>query len=446
MTNKTVIRVPEWSQETISNLSSQQRTQIQECVERWTVENSLTTPPVSFSGPKGDILTTSNFVGVVEAAGQAIEIYPKLDRVLLQDGQALDSDRQKSTMASLLWMLEVASHEDIFDADTSSLETSPSNFLDLWAALLGRNLHKELQFGLARAYRPVEDNATTVRGRILFHEQLLHNANRPDRIYCGWDEFTEDRPLNRILKCACRFLSGYVQNPDTQRLLFDCIAIFEEVEDIDAATALRQVDRIIWDRSMQRFKLPFRLAVRLLQSVGHEAFHGGPQTYVFLLDMNQVFEDYVGAILSREHQVPVDSQYRIGTLFVAPKRIQQKPDYYWQDKHGNAFIADAKYKPFFDWHQAPQESEFQSGYFNVQDIRQLICYGLMAPAPPERVHLQLVYPFVGEGPLPPAITKNTFTRMPLTAVPIRATRPQLPDEPLIGCHPHFPAVSSSGTF
>ncbi len=365
-------------------------------------------------------MSATNFVGVVEAAGQAIEIYPKLDRSLLNEGAIVDEKRSQSAMGSLLWMLEVANHEDIYEADTSSLEAAPSSFLDLWAALLAKNLHREMQMGLARAYRPIEDNATTVRGRILFQEHLLNNFNRPDRIYCGWDEFTEDRPLNRILKCACRFLTSRIQNPDTQRLLFDCLGMLDEVADVDVGTALRQVDRIVWDRSMQRFRLPFKLAVRLLQSIGHEAFHGGPQTYVFLLDMNQLFEDYVGAVLERVHQVPVDQQLVIGHLFQSPAKIKQKPDFYWQ-KEGKAFVADSKYKPFFSWN-AEDESDEGSKYFQPNDVRQLICYGLMAGADSEQTELQIIYPCVGDPLQVDTLAKTTFNGMVLRAIPIAVDR------------------------
>jgi 5-methylcytosine-specific restriction endonuclease McrBC regulatory subunit McrC len=195
--------------------------------------------------------------------------------------------------------------------------------------------------------------------------------------------------------------------------------MFDEVEDIDVATALRQVDRIIWDRSMQRFRLPFKLAVRLLQSIGHDAFHGGQQTYVFLLDMNQVFEDYVGAVLEQVHQVPVDQQRVIGTLFKSPNRIRQKPDFYWQ-KNNKAFVGDSKYKPFFAWNADEDSGDNGSQYFEPNDVRQLICYGLMAPA--ENTELQIIYPYVGTGELPDPICKTTFTGMSLKAVPIRVSK------------------------
>lgn len=415
------IRLIEWARQEVA-LSETAREEIALCIQRWTEENQLAKAPLAFSGARGRTLEAANYVGVVEAGGHAIEIYPKLDRSLFEADDAINNaNKRKSSMASLLWMLEVAQHDNAYEADTGNLETAPSSFFDLWAILLGKNLRRELQLGLARAYQPMEANSRTVRGRILFQEHLQTNFNRPDRIYCAWDEFTEDRPLNRVLKTACRFLSTRVENSEAQRLLFDCIAILNDAGDIDPATALRQAERIVWDRSMERFRLPFKLAVRLLRAIGHEAFHGGPQSYVFLLDMNQVFEDYVGAVLEREHQVPVDKQYPIGHLFKNPARLRQLPDFYWQ-KDGKTYVADAKYKPFFTWHADPESGDKGSRFFSIADIRQLICYGLLASPKSQDVELQVIYPFVGDGETPDVIQQRTFPGMPLKAVPIPVTR------------------------
>lgn len=407
------IRLTEWSTQQVE-LARSVREQLAQAVDHWVENNNLPQAPLSFGGADGRLLSTANFVGVVEAAGQAIEIYPKLDRYLLAGSQEVTESRYQSAMASLMWMLEVASHDSIYEADSSSLEMAPSSFLDLWAILLGRNLNLELQLGLARAYQPREDNSSTVRGRILFQDHIVANFGRPDRVYCGWDEFTEDRPLNRILKCACRFLSGRVQNTDARHLLGDSLAMLDEVDDIDVGSALRLVDRIVWDRSMERFRLPFKLAVRLLQSIGHETIHGGQQTYVFLLDMNQVFEDFVGAYLENSYGVPVQKQAALGTLLISPRRIQQIPDFVWR-KGGQPYIADAKYKPFSNW---IQQDELYGKGMGIADIRQLICYGLLHPVGEEVPELQILYPYVGEHPLPDPIFKKAFTGMSIAAVPI----------------------------
>jgi 5-methylcytosine-specific restriction endonuclease McrBC regulatory subunit McrC len=68
-----------------------------------------------------------------------------------------------------------------------------------------------------------------------------YNLANPSQTYnrSALDKFTEDRPLNRILKCACRFRANRVQNTDTPLLLFDCFARFDEIEGIGGCTAAR---------------------------------------------------------------------------------------------------------------------------------------------------------------------------------------------------------------
>lgn len=80
MANKAnkAIKLTEWSTQEV-DLSKSTREHIASAVERWTADNRLSQAPLSFSGTDGKKLSAANFVGVVEAGGQAIEIYPKLD-------------------------------------------------------------------------------------------------------------------------------------------------------------------------------------------------------------------------------------------------------------------------------------------------------------------------------------------------------------------------------
>lgn len=416
-----VIRVAEWSTTEVS-LPIEIRKAIAGCVEEWKQDNCLNAAPLAFSGSAGTCLTTTHYVGIVEIEGYVIEIYPKLDKALISNNSKIDNNLQQTVMAALAWMLEVTNHDNVFDTETSGLETEPTDFLDLWATLLAKNLLKELCLGLARTYCPLEDITSTIRGRILFQPHLRYNFNRSDRVYCGWDEFTENHALNQILKCACNFLAARVQRPETIRYLLDCLAIFDEVESIDAASALKLADRITWDRSKERFKLPFNLAVRLLQSIGHQTLHAYHPSYVFLLDMNRLFEDYVGVILERAYGVPVYKQKSIGTLYKAPYKIAQKPDFLWTIPSGEMIIADSKYKPFFDWNSLEYSIGSASGFIDINDIRQLICYGMLAKREPSSVKLQLIYPYVGKAPLPTPINYTTFPDISLSAIPIRVAK------------------------
>jgi 5-methylcytosine-specific restriction endonuclease McrBC regulatory subunit McrC len=116
---------------------------------------------------------------------------------------------------------------------------------------------------------------------------------------CVWDEFTRDTPINRLFKCACGFLSERVNYSEAARLLLDCEVLLSEVGDVSPATALQDVWNLRFDRSVERFRVAFDLGQRLLSGIGHNLGVGNANTFVFLLDMNRVFEDYVHSVWSR---------------------------------------------------------------------------------------------------------------------------------------------------
>lgn len=346
----------------------------------------------------------------------AIEIYPKLDATLLDthDDQLLPSSTSvDSVMRNLIWMLEVANHYNFAETATAHLEEASISFFDLFAYLLARNLLPELERGVAHAYVTFGGDRRSVRGRIGLVEQMTRNWNRFDRVFCSWDEFTLDTAINRLFKCACRFLSERVKYFEAARLLMDCQALLDEVEEVSPAAALNGVWNLRLDRSMERFRTTFDLARRLLAGIGHNLGVGGANTFVFLLDMNELFENYVLAVLEWNFpKAVVEAQKDIGCLFSIPKGgIIQLADYYWRD--GNTlWVGDAKYKHLAKGRQsalrfreldeiqyATDESASLAGrVLSPGDVRQLTVYAELVrrreelETPP---HIMLLYPFVG---------------------------------------------------
>lgn len=156
-----------------------------------------------------------------------------------------------SVMQNLLWMLEVADHHDFAETATAHLEEAPTSFFDLFAYLLGKNLLPELERGVAHAYEAFSGDLRAVRGRIGLVEQVTRNWNRFDRVFCTWDEFTSDTAVNRLFKCACRFLSERVNYQEASRLLLECQERLSEVQDVSAVTALRGVLNLRLDSSLR---------------------------------------------------------------------------------------------------------------------------------------------------------------------------------------------------
>jgi 5-methylcytosine-specific restriction endonuclease McrBC regulatory subunit McrC len=411
----TQIRFSEWSRVVDHGLAAETCREVDAAAEAWRILNGLPVAPLSFAGPDGRQLCARQYVGVIEVNDVVIEIYPKLDSALIvaSNKEPLSpSVRVDTVMHNLLWMLEVANHRDLVETTTAHLEEAPLSFVDLFAYLLGKNLLPELERGVPHTYVTFEDDIKTVRGRIGLVEQVTRNWNRFDRVFCAWDEFTPNTAINRLFKCACRFLADRVNYMEAARLLIDCQALLSEVEDVSPVTALRDIENLRFDRSVDRFRTPFDLARRLLSGIGHSMGVGSANTFVFLLDMNQVFENYVHAVLESHFKTAVQEQKYVGSLLdVHPGSISQLADYYWQD--GTiVWIGDAKYKHLAKaQQQALQfrdlEAEDDEPYdpvslagrvLSAADVRQLTVYAELvrqreqAITPPS---LMLLYPFVG---------------------------------------------------
>jgi hypothetical protein len=230
-------------------------------------------------------------------------------------------------------------------------------------------------------------------------------------VFCTWDEFTSDTAVNRLFKCACRFLSERVNYQEASRLLLECQERLSEVQDVSPVTALRGVLNLRLDRSVSRFRTAFDLARRLLAGVGHNLGAGNANTFVFLLDMNQVFESYVHAVLEAHFETSVEEQKFVGKLFrLDAGGVYQKADYFWLDG-ATCWIGDAKYKHlakgqnrslrFTDFEgelNGLDASALAGRILSPDDVRQLTVYAELVRlrdrlvTPPE---LMLLYPFVG---------------------------------------------------
>jgi 5-methylcytosine-specific restriction endonuclease McrBC regulatory subunit McrC len=411
----TQIRFSEWSRVVDHGLAAETCQEVDAAAEAWRILNGLPVAPLSFAGLEGRQLCARQYVGVIEVNDVVIEIYPKLDSALIAASNKeplAPSVKVDTVMHNLLWMLEVAKHRDLVETTTAHLEEAPLSFFDLFAYLLGKNLLPELERGVAHTYVTFEDDIKTVRGRIGLVEQVTRNWNRFDRVFCAWDEFTPNTAINRLFKCACQFLAERVNYMEAARLLIDCRALLSEVDDVSPVTALREIENLRLDRSVDRFRTAFDLARRLLAGIGHSMGVGSANTFVFLLDMNAVFEDYVHAVLESHFKTVVQEQKYVGSLLdVHPGSISQLADYYWRDGTF-VWIGDAKYKHlakgqqralrFRDLESEENESDgfatLAGQVLSAADVRQLTTYAELVRlreellAPPT---LMLVYPFVG---------------------------------------------------
>ena len=171
-----------------------------------------------------------------------LEILPKVDFV---------DDDEESTRKVFLTMLRT--YRGLRAAqfnETGISELRYFNMLDIFVRLFLTNLVLLTQRGLARQYRGVEDNLPWLRGRIQFPEHIRRNAVNRARFHVAFDEFTADRPENRLIHRAIHKLRS-VTHPHNHQLLHQLRICFSEVP----RSARPEVDweRHRIDRSMRHY-------------------------------------------------------------------------------------------------------------------------------------------------------------------------------------------------
>ena len=309
-------------------------------------------------------LHAQNYVGIIETRqGTVIEILPKID---LSPGGEEDTRRVFLTMlrdwrglghAQLDGASIRAIHRfDMFEAFVHLFLTS--------VVLLTRR-------GLARAYRTREANLPRLRGRILFPQHVRENLVDRSRFYVGYDEFTADRPANRLIHLALRRLTAVVRHPANRQRVHQLRIIFSDVPpstNIDDDWARHRVDR-----SMRHYDTVMPWVGLFLFGHGLATFSGPHVSRALLFPMEEVFEDFITAAVRRHQQrftVRAQGPMRPLAMDGANKpAFWLKPDIVLMERGRIRFILDAKWKRL--------DSSARNYGVSQDDAYQLFAYGRM---------------------------------------------------------------------
>ena len=68
-----------------------------------------------------------------------------------------------------------------------------------------------------------------LRGRILFPRHVRENLVDRSRFYVGYDEFTANRPANRLIHLALRHLAAIARHPANRQRVHQLRIVFSDV-------------------------------------------------------------------------------------------------------------------------------------------------------------------------------------------------------------------------
>jgi 5-methylcytosine-specific restriction enzyme subunit McrC len=264
--------------------------------------------------------------------------------VILPGGRTLVIE-PKVTIETLFALLAA-----VYDPDREFLREDPQAYTDVTALfefvvrIFVIQVEDLIARGVLRGYRPIVDDLVAVRGRLLMAETLHRRPVLRDRHTCGYSHFTPDVDENRILRWAAFCLQPYRYRE---------AGLAARLRRTDGALSRVMLDpeaRRLFERlSFHRLNDPYRPALALARLLlDHLTFSGsaGEEPFLaYLVDMNVLFERYVGVVLrraARAWDVQVLEQ-RPRYLDVG-RQVQVKPDVILTHQDVPLLVVDAKYK------------------------------------------------------------------------------------------------------
>ena len=278
-------------------------------------------------------LTPGSTIGALEIGNLSVSILPKLDisRVLFLASYALGAFKLR-------------------EMERFNFEDAPS-LIEALALALATAARRAFASGLLHGYRTEEEALHTVRGRVRIAEQIRRRFSVLLPLEVRYDEFTDDITANRLVKAAATRLGRMrVRSPRSRSGLRWVSARLENVSLVEFPK--NAVPEVTFDRLNGHYREVVALARLILRHTSFETGRGGNRAAGFLMDMNEVFQDFVTQAL-RESLGVADRAFRSDnhiphvTLDEAG-RVSLRPDLSWWDGSTCTFVGDAKYKQIKD--------------------------------------------------------------------------------------------------
>ena len=342
-----------------------------------------------FSGPGGEGvlehgrkgLRARGVVGVIATPGCQLEILPKIEGA----GESAVDDA--TLRHRLIHMLAVARDIRIDVRAITRLGWQRDTILELLIRLYCSKLADAVRQGIPQQYIDQEDDLPTLRGRLNVTRQFSILAVSPQKLACRFDARSPDIALNQVMRAAIGKLARLARAPDNQRALRELNFAYADISEVPPA-ALRW-DLIALDRTNTRWRELLSLA-RLFLRDRHQQTSAGPiDGFALLFEMNILFEEYVGRLLTRALagtglRVTAQGGHRDCLFEGETGRFRTRPDLIVRRGSQIALIIDTK------WKRIKRIDDPKRGVSQT-DVYQLMAYGRLYDCP----HVMLLYPHHG---------------------------------------------------
>ncbi|WP_323594499.1 McrC family protein [Aliarcobacter butzleri] len=275
-------------------------------------------------------LKAKQYCGILNFNDQDFYILPKIA-----------NRNDEKNLNIFIYMLMYAYDVKLSNEQIASCANHKHTILEVFVQMFAINLLNELKKGLYKEYLTKQDNLPVLKGKYLINENLKYNFTK-NKIYCEYDEFSENNSLNQFFLYAVKYLQKFVND---KKLLKQCELIFDEVE--YKSVDINRVETINFSRLNVRFKISFEIALLLLRQF-IPLFNQDKNSFAFLFDMNVLFEKFIARMVKElDSNAKIQNQDDFGDLTLKPDIILKNQ------------IIDTKYKKIKSIEDIKQSDKLQ---------------------------------------------------------------------------------------
>ncbi len=280
-----------------------------------------------------DYVMPQQWVGVITFKDFSIEILPKI------------SDIKDAVQSSeiLCKMLSVAYDVPMKNGVNASVKLISNGLVDVLITNYVELIKKYIQSGPVLEYKKYIKNLKSVKGNILFSEQINRNSVNLTKFICKYSKMDIDNKYNKVIKLTLIKMKSLSNSNINIKSINNVLSAFENV----------QTDYNIDWKNLQADKAHYKLQdiiniSQLFLDNYSVSLSAGNYTIISLLfDMNKIFEKYIYMKLKRIYKQNLHYQYSkeflLENIQTGRLGVKLKPDMYLKMPESDIVI-DTKWK------------------------------------------------------------------------------------------------------
>lgn len=296
---------------------------------------------ISYQRDYGEVITVRNYVGLIEMKdGTQIEILPKISYE--EEGHSIS----KNIFIKMLRSLRDFSGK-VFNS--ASLNIDKMTLYEVFINMYLQEVRQLIKKGVKSFYEKKEENLRVYKGKIVIKEQLRNNFIHKERFHVEYDDYTSNRPENRLIKSTLLKLqkeSKHVKNKTEIRNLLNHFEYIEQSKNYD-----NDFNKVVITRENKEYETLVNWSKVLLYDKSFTAFSGSTIAKAIMFPMEKLFESYISSEIkkvTRFNNWSVSTQDRGLYLFDSPEKFSLRPDIVIRKNETQRIVLDTKWKILID--------------------------------------------------------------------------------------------------